>query len=117
MLAWNIRGGSRRGIGDVVRAAAPDVAVLSDCHPSHHPRLAAELRSAGFDSVLGTNQADNTGLLIASKMAMQPGSTASKVLPGHLCHVRIPAARLSIVGVYGPLHGNRIYACGAGVLG
>jgi exonuclease III len=40
-------------------------------------------------------------------MFMQPGSIYSKVRPGHLCHVWIPAARLSVVGVYGPLRSAR----------
>jgi exonuclease III len=103
VLAWNIWGGSRRGISEVVRAVAPDLAVLSDCRPSHHERLAAELRRAGFEWIVGTNQADNTGLLIASNTPMQPGPTTNTVLPGHWCHVCLPSAGLSVVGVYGPL--------------
>jgi exonuclease III len=108
VLAWNIRGGSRRGISHVVRAAAPDVAVLSDCRPSRYVGLAAELMDSGFDWVVGTNQADVTGLLIASKTPIQPGSTSSKVLPGHWCHVWLPAMRVSIVGIYGPLRGKGV---------
>ncbi len=102
VLAWNIWGGSRRGISEVVRAVAPDLAVLSDCRPSHHERLAAELRRAGFEWIVGTSQADYTGLLIASKTPMQAGPTSSTV-PGHWCHIRLPSAGLSVVGVYGPL--------------
>jgi len=103
ILAWNIWGGSRSGISEVVRAVAPDLAVLSDCRPSHHDRLAAELRRAGFDWIVGTRQADYTGLLIACNTPMQPGPTTSKVLPGHWCHVVLPSAGLSVVGVYRPL--------------
>jgi exonuclease III len=103
ILAWNIWGGSRAGVSDVVAAAAPDVAVLSDVRPSHHTSLAVGLRRAGFEWIAGTNQANYTGMLIASKVPMQPGSTSSKVLPGHWCHVWLPSARLSVVGVYGPL--------------
>jgi exonuclease III len=103
ILAWNICGGSRRGISEVVRAAEPDVAVLSECRPSRYVDLAVELRADGFDWVVGTNQADYTGLLIASKTPMRPGSTSSRVLPGHWCHVWLPAARVSLVGIYGPL--------------
>ena len=104
VLAWNIWGGSRRqSISQVVRVVKPDVVVLSDCRPSNYISLAAELRDGGFDWVTGTNQGDYTGLLIASKTPMQPGSTSSTVLPGHWCHVWLPAAGVSIVGIYGPL--------------
>ena len=103
ILAWNIGGGSRGGISDVVLAAAPDVAVLSDCRPSRYVSLATKLRAAGFDWMAGTNQGDYTGLIIASKTPMQPGSTSSRVLPGHWCHVWLPEARISVVGIYGPL--------------
>lgn len=104
ILAWNIRGGSQPGIIEVVKTAAPDVAVLSDCRPDHYIRLAAELRGGGFEWLAGTNQADETGVLIASRMPMRPGSTSSRVLPGHWCHMWLPAVRVSIVGVYGPLY-------------
>jgi exonuclease III len=103
ILAWNIWGGGRSGISEVVRAVAPDLAVLSDCHPSHYDRLVAELRRAGFDWIVGTKQADYTGLLIASNTPMQPGPTTSKVLPGHWCHVLLPSPGFSVVAVYGPL--------------
>jgi exonuclease III len=91
-----------------VRTAAPDVAVLSDCRPSRFVSLATELRAEGFDWVAGTNQGDYTGLLIASKTPMQPGSTSSRVLPGHWSHVWLPAARLSVVAIYGPLRGKGV---------
>jgi exonuclease III len=104
VLAWNIWGGSRRqSISDVVRAAKPDLVVFSDCRPSNYINLAADLRDGGFDWVTGTNQGDYTGLLIASKMPMHPGSTSSRVLPGHWCQVWLPAAGVSVVGIYGPL--------------
>jgi exonuclease III len=103
ILAWNIWGGSRNGICEVVRAVAPDLAVLSDCHPSHHDRLGTELRRIGFDWIVGTKQADYTGLLIASNTPMQSGPTTSQALPGHWCHVLLPTAGLSVLAIYGPL--------------
>lgn len=103
ILAWNIWGGSRPGIGEIVVALTPDLAVLSDCRPSRFDGLADELRHAGFEWVIGTNQGHYTGLLIASKTRMEPGPMASKVLPGHWCHVWLPSPGLSVVGVYGPL--------------
>jgi exonuclease III len=103
-FAWNIWGGSRqKSIREVVRAANPDVAVLSDCRPANYIRLVADLREDGYAWATGTNQGDFTGMLIASKFPIYPGSTASTVLPGHWCHIVIPSARLSVVGVYGPL--------------
>jgi exonuclease III len=103
ILAWNVAGGSRPAISNVVMSAAPDLVVLSECRPSRYVSLATKLRAGGFDWVAGTNQGDYTGLLIASKTPMQPGSTSSRVLPGHWCHVWLPEARISIVGIYGPL--------------
>jgi len=105
ILAWNIRGGGREGIADAVKAIAPDVAVLSDCRPSHHIGLVALLRESGFEWVVGTNRADVTGLLIASRTPLQPGPTSSRVLPAHWCHVWLPDRHLSLVGIYGPLRG------------
>lgn len=87
----------------MVRAAKPDIVVFSDCRPSNYISLAADLRDGGFDWVTGTNQGDYTGLLIASKTPMNPGSTSSTVLPGHWCHVWLPAAGVAVVGIYGPL--------------
>jgi len=104
IFAWNIWGGSRRrSIRNVVRAVNPDVAVLSDCRPSNYINLVAELREDGYAWATGTNQGDFTGMLIASKVPIYPGSTASMVLPGQCCHIKIPSSRLSVVGVYGPL--------------
>jgi exonuclease III len=109
IFAWNVRGGNRgQSISDVVRCANADAVVLSDCRPSNFVSLAAGLRDAGFTWVTGTNQGDYTGLLMASKAPIRPGSMSSRILPGHLCHVQVPDARLSIVGVYGPLRRNGI---------
>lgn len=104
IFAWNIWGGSRRkSIREVVRAVNPDVAVLSDCRPSNYIGLVADLREDGYAWATGTNQGNFTGMLIASKVPIYPGSTASTVLPGQWCHIEIPSARLSVIGVYGPL--------------
>jgi exonuclease III len=104
IFAWNIWGGSRRrSIRDVVRAVNPDIAVLSDCRPSNYIGLVADLREDGYAWATGTNQGDFTGVLIVSKVPTHPGSTSSMVLPGQWCHIEIPSARLSVVGVYGPL--------------
>jgi exonuclease III len=103
VLAWNVWGGSRPGISEVVKTASPDVAVLSEFRPGHFDRVAKELRASGFGWVVGTNQADYTGLVIASNVPMEAGSTSSAVLPGHWCHVWLPSAKVSVVGIYGPL--------------
>ncbi len=88
----------------MVRTVSPDVAVLSDCRPSNYIGLVADLREDGYVWATGTNQGNFTGILVASKVPIYPGPTASTVLPGQWCHVEIPSVRLSVVGVYGPLH-------------
>lgn len=103
ILAWNVRGGSDPSVAEAVCSLSPDVVVLADCRPSHYVGIAGQLRSSGYSWVTGANEGDYTGLMIASRSPMGPGSTASRVLPGRWCHVRLRELGTSIVGIYGPL--------------
>ena len=101
ILAWNVRGGSHRGVIDVLRNSDTDLVVLSDCHPNHYLRIAGALRGDGYTWLAGTNQSGNTGLLLASRQAMRPGHTQSTIVPASWLHVILPESGISVVGAYG----------------
>ena len=103
LIAWNIRGGARAGILKVVSTLDPDVLVLTDCRPAHYARIAQSLRLAGLEWATGTNEGNYTGILVASKTALEPGPTHSTVLPGRWCHITLPQLDTSILAIYGPL--------------